>query len=189
MGGIVDDICDGSVDPARSAECLASSGFGRGAHSAGELFHCLVPILHHQTRQNGTASLKGARGGGNLLGRSADFRCKIAQLCATGYQSERAKTPSVRNDAQACESTRKKSFLNYESPALTAELQALRADPRTSNIQRSTSNDWAASFANHHICHSERSEAATQRAQSARPGFQSQFNSARSGTKKQTRHV
>ncbi len=30
--------------------------------------------------------------------------------------------------------------LDYESPALTAELQALRADARTSNIQRSTSN-------------------------------------------------
>src|SRR5436853_5429052 len=82
MGGIVDDICDGSVDPARSAECLASSGFGWCAHFAGELFHCLVPIFNHQTRQNETASLKGARGGGNLLGRSADFCCKAAQFCA-----------------------------------------------------------------------------------------------------------
>jgi hypothetical protein len=35
-----------------------------------------------------------------------------------------AETPSVRNTAQAGENARKNSFLNYESPALTAELQA-----------------------------------------------------------------
>jgi hypothetical protein len=34
--------------------------------------------------------------------------------------------------------------LDYESPALTAELQALRADVRTSNIQPKMSNDCAA---------------------------------------------
>ena len=35
-----------------------------------------------------------------------------------------ADTPSTRNGAQAGENGRKKAFLNYESPALTAELQA-----------------------------------------------------------------
>jgi hypothetical protein len=35
-----------------------------------------------------------------------------------------AETPSVRNAAQASENPRKNSLLNYESPALTAELQA-----------------------------------------------------------------
>jgi hypothetical protein len=35
-----------------------------------------------------------------------------------------AEIPSVRNGAQARENLRKNSFLNYESPALTAELQA-----------------------------------------------------------------
>ena len=34
------------------------------------------------------------------------------------------KTPSVGNGVQRCENMRKNSFLNYESPALTAELQA-----------------------------------------------------------------
>jgi hypothetical protein len=34
-------------------------------------------------------------------------------------------TPSICNGAQRGENTRKNSFLNYESPALTAELQAL----------------------------------------------------------------
>ena len=33
-------------------------------------------------------------------------------------------TPSVGNGVQRSENTRKNSFLNYESPALTAELQA-----------------------------------------------------------------
>ena len=33
-------------------------------------------------------------------------------------------TPSVRNTVQRRENKRKNSFLNYESPALTAELQA-----------------------------------------------------------------
>jgi hypothetical protein len=35
-----------------------------------------------------------------------------------------AKAPSVREAAQRSGNTRKNSFLNYESPALTAELQA-----------------------------------------------------------------
>ena len=33
-------------------------------------------------------------------------------------------TPSVRDGVQSSEIMRKNSFLNYESPALTAELQA-----------------------------------------------------------------
>jgi hypothetical protein len=52
--------------------------------------------------------------------------------------------PSISNDTQSSETLRNSLVLNYESPALTAELQALRADTRTSNIQRPTSNDWAA---------------------------------------------
>jgi hypothetical protein len=39
-----------------------------------------------------------------------------------------ADTPSVRNGAQRSENTRKNSVLNYESPALTAELQARISD-------------------------------------------------------------
>jgi hypothetical protein len=39
-------------------------------------------------------------------------------------ESETSQTPSVRNGAQAGENGRKISFLSYESPALTAELQA-----------------------------------------------------------------
>jgi len=35
-----------------------------------------------------------------------------------------AEAPGVREAVQRNENTRKKSFLNYESPALTAELQA-----------------------------------------------------------------
>ena len=34
------------------------------------------------------------------------------------------KIPSVCNGVQRCENARKIAFLNYESPALTAELQA-----------------------------------------------------------------
>jgi hypothetical protein len=52
------------------------------------------------------------------------FWCKIAQFSATRRESEMAETPSVRNGAQADENPRKNSFFNYESPALTAELQA-----------------------------------------------------------------
>jgi hypothetical protein len=35
-----------------------------------------------------------------------------------------AETPSIRDAVQASENACKNSFLNYESPALTAELQA-----------------------------------------------------------------
>lgn len=41
-----------------------------------------------------------------------NFRCKTAQFCVTPRKSEMAETPSLRNGAQACEYTRKKSFLN-----------------------------------------------------------------------------
>jgi hypothetical protein len=52
-----------------------------------------------------------------------------------------AEAPSVGNAMQRSENGRKNSFLNYESPALTAELQArMRAYARTSNSQRPTSN-------------------------------------------------
>ena len=37
-------------------------------------------------------------------------------------------TPSNRNAVQGSENVHKKLFLNYESPALTAELQAQRAN-------------------------------------------------------------
>jgi len=42
MGGIVDDLCDHSLNSARSAAHFASSGVSGRAHSAGELFHRLV---------------------------------------------------------------------------------------------------------------------------------------------------
>src|ERR1043166_3704778 len=52
-----------------------------------------------------------------------------------------AETPSVSNGAQHCENERKNSVLNYESPALTAELQAHRAmTGEHPNIQAPTSN-------------------------------------------------
>ena len=47
-------------------------------------------------------------------------------------------TPSVSNAVQACENARKNSALNYESPALTAELQAQRGVP--ANIEHPTFN-------------------------------------------------
>ena len=54
----------------------------------------------------------------------AKFRCKTAQFCATRCKCRIAKMPSVRNAVRHCEKLRKNTFLNYESPALTAELQA-----------------------------------------------------------------
>ena len=50
-----------------------------------------------------------------------------------------AEAPSFREALQRRENTRKNCFLNYESPALTAELQARRAatrEHRTFNVQR-----------------------------------------------------
>ena len=50
-----------------------------------------------------------------------------------------AEAPSVREAVQRSENTGKNSLLNYESPALTAELQARHAatrEHRTFNVQR-----------------------------------------------------
>jgi hypothetical protein len=53
--------------------------------------------------------------------------------------------PSVGNGVQHCENERKNSFSNYESPALTAELQAHFHDANIqyspSNVQHSMSED------------------------------------------------
>jgi hypothetical protein len=53
-----------------------------------------------------------------------NFGCKTAQFCVTQRECRMAELPSVRDDVQRSENERKNSFLNYESPALTAELQA-----------------------------------------------------------------
>jgi len=52
------------------------------------------------------------------------FGRKTAQLSERHCECRMAETPSVSNGAQRCENERKNSVLNYESPALTAELQA-----------------------------------------------------------------
>jgi hypothetical protein len=55
-----------------------------------------------------------------------------------------AGTPSISNDVQRCDNKRKDSFLNYESRALTAELQAHHALARehpTLNVQRPLFNE------------------------------------------------
>jgi hypothetical protein len=52
------------------------------------------------------------------------FYCKTAQFCVTRCECRMAKSPSIRDAVQSSEITRKNSFFNYESPALTAELQA-----------------------------------------------------------------
>ena len=52
------------------------------------------------------------------------FCCKTAQLSGTQRECGMAETPSDSVAVQRSENLRKKSFLNYESPALTAELQA-----------------------------------------------------------------
>src|SRR4030095_430879 len=54
----------------------------------------------------------------------AKFRCKSAQVSATLCECWIAEIPSVRNAVRRCGNERKRRFLNYESPALTAELQA-----------------------------------------------------------------
>src|SRR5947208_6520190 len=67
------------------------------------------------------------------------FGCKTAQLCVTHREWLTTETPSISVTVQRSENTRKKSFLNYESPALTAELQARRAarrEHRTFNVRR-----------------------------------------------------
>jgi hypothetical protein len=55
-----------------------------------------------------------------------------------------AELPRIRDAVQRSENARKISFLNYESPALTAELQARRAltgEHPTSNLQRPMFNE------------------------------------------------
>ena len=54
----------------------------------------------------------------------AKFWCKTAQFYATPCECELGETPSIRNGVQSYENLRNSLGLNYESPALTAELQA-----------------------------------------------------------------
>ncbi len=55
-----------------------------------------------------------------------------------------AETPSVGHAVQRSENPRKNSFLNYESPALTAELQASlkRNAHRTCRATNYLANTW-----------------------------------------------
>jgi hypothetical protein len=53
-----------------------------------------------------------------------DFERKTMQSCARQREDWIPEMPSFCNAAQAGEKQRKNSLLNYESPALTAELQA-----------------------------------------------------------------
>ena len=61
-----------------------------------------------------------------------------------------AEAPSVSIAVQRSESTRKNSFLNYESPALTAELQAqfaldliMRINPETIGVRMPNSDTYS----------------------------------------------
>jgi hypothetical protein len=54
----------------------------------------------------------------------AKFCCKTAQFSVTLCELLTTETPSVSVAVQRRENARKNSVLNYESPALTAELQA-----------------------------------------------------------------
>jgi hypothetical protein len=68
-----------------------------------------------------------------------NFYCKTAQLYATDRERRRFELPSVSIAMQISETMRNSLGLNYESPALTAELQARRAgtrEHRTFNVQR-----------------------------------------------------
>ena len=53
-----------------------------------------------------------------------NFGRKMAQLCATRRESKRLTRLASATLRKPMENMRKNSFLNYESPALTAELQA-----------------------------------------------------------------
>jgi len=75
------------------------------------------------------------------------FGCKTLQLCASRCEWHCSRLPSNRNAVQQSENARKNSVLNYESPALTAELQARRALKREHpifNVQRPIFNlsEW-----------------------------------------------
>jgi hypothetical protein len=52
------------------------------------------------------------------------FCCNSARFCAKPCERLTVELPSVSDGVQRSENKRKNSFLNYESPALTAELQA-----------------------------------------------------------------
>src|SRR5262245_45868859 len=62
-----------------------------------------------------------------LFLRSSKFWRQNGTILRNAARIETAETPSVGNGTQANENVRKNSFLNYESPALTAELQAQSA--------------------------------------------------------------
>ncbi len=52
------------------------------------------------------------------------FDCKTLQVHVTRCECRSTGTPSIRDGMQRSENARENSVLNYESPALTAELQA-----------------------------------------------------------------
>ena len=91
----------------------------------------------------------------------AKFCCKSAQFCATRCKYGIAEIPSVRNAVRRCENERKKSFSNYESPAVTAELQAPSEEinrhaekefTEYKYVRRSqllNQNKWSDNFSNH----------------------------------------
>jgi hypothetical protein len=71
-------------------------------------------------------------------------------------ESEMIELPSVGNRVQRSENERKKLFSNYESPALTAELQARRAatrEHRTVNVRRPIFTDTNETIGTNDICH------------------------------------
>jgi hypothetical protein len=77
------------------------------------------------------------RGNKNVFYGLRNFGCKTAQLCVTQREWLTTETPSISVTVQRNENTRKNSFLNYEFPALTAELQV----PTLRNVR--TSNNRA----------------------------------------------
>ena len=60
---------------------------------------------------------------GRFYGRT-NFWCKTAQFWATQRERLMAELPGVGNAVESSEMMRNSLGLNYESPALTAELQA-----------------------------------------------------------------
>jgi hypothetical protein len=62
--------------------------------------------------------------------RSDEILLQNCAILRDALQIGIAEIPSVRNAVRHCEKLRKNTFLNYESPALTAELQAGRAAKR-----------------------------------------------------------
>ena len=85
----------------------------------------LLPALLSRVAcyQRETPNRVGRKFHGLFYGR-AEFCCKTAQCCVTRCKYRIAEIPSVRNAVRRCENKRKRPFLNYECPALTAELQA-----------------------------------------------------------------